>query len=660
MRKLITILFICLLKNSFATNYYVATSGGDAAAGTSPATAWGTIAKVNSSTFSPGDSILFKRGDIFYGTINISNSGSSGNPITFGAYGSGANPIISGFTMPAADWTDLGSNIWESTNPVSTLTGCNMVVIDGVNTPMGRYPNTGYLTYQSHSGNTTITSSSLTGTPDWTGASVVIKKIKYVITSGTITAQSGGTLTYTDDAYYTPTDGFGLFIQNDSRTLDEQNEWYYDPSTKKIKVYSTSMPDNVSVASVSNNIVVTGAYITIENLDLTGANGDAISISSTNHVTVQNCNISFAGINAVYAPGCPYTAVNNNNVYQCNNWGIFLNNESANAIVTNNKVRNIGLINGMTQTYSVGAITAYGNNSLIQYNSIDSVGFMGIDFAGEGSSVLNNLVNHACITKDDGGGIYTSDNKPDKVILGNIVLNTAGCIEGTPDGDYAGYGIYLDSYCSHYIVQGNTVANCNAAGGFFSNLDSNIIRDNTFYNNALLGGFGAQSQVMFEYICCNNTRKNLFNNNLLFTKDVAKNAMFMFSNYTTDDISEFGTADSNYYVNPSGGKLFSTQYNTTITDRNFVNWKTYMGWDANSQSIIKSSGTLDSVLFVYNSTTSPVTTQLSFKYIDVKGNIYNGSITLAPYTSAVLIADGLLNFSGQIKLSGNFKLNNEY
>jgi hypothetical protein len=83
-----------------ATTYYVAAAGNDAANGTSPATAWQTIAKVNASTFAAGDSVLFNKGDVWYGTsLTVPSSGTSGSPITFGAYGSGANPVIKGSTL---------------------------------------------------------------------------------------------------------------------------------------------------------------------------------------------------------------------------------------------------------------------------------------------------------------------------------------------------------------------------------------------------------------------------------------------------------------------------------------------------------------------------------------------------------------------------------
>jgi len=99
----------------WATTYYVdATNGNDAKSGISPSAAWQTVNKVNNSTFGPGDSVLFKRGEIFRGyTLRPPSSGSSSNVITFGAYGSGDKPIISGAARATGAWTNEGSNKWS-------------------------------------------------------------------------------------------------------------------------------------------------------------------------------------------------------------------------------------------------------------------------------------------------------------------------------------------------------------------------------------------------------------------------------------------------------------------------------------------------------------------------------------------------------------------
>jgi hypothetical protein len=73
--------------------YVDATGGNDANSGRSASAAWQTIAQVNNYTgFISGDRILFKRGETWTGTgLVVPHNG-----LHFGAYGSGALPIIDG------------------------------------------------------------------------------------------------------------------------------------------------------------------------------------------------------------------------------------------------------------------------------------------------------------------------------------------------------------------------------------------------------------------------------------------------------------------------------------------------------------------------------------------------------------------------------------
>ncbi len=85
---------LCSTAICWSATYYVdATNGNDSNPGTSESVPWKTIAKVNSSQFQSGDFIIFKRGEIWREQLNVPSSGSPGNPITFGAYGSGNRPI---------------------------------------------------------------------------------------------------------------------------------------------------------------------------------------------------------------------------------------------------------------------------------------------------------------------------------------------------------------------------------------------------------------------------------------------------------------------------------------------------------------------------------------------------------------------------------------
>ena len=77
--------------------YYVdSTNGSDDNNGLSEGAAWQSIGKVNQSTFLPGDRILFKSGQEFFGKLIPPSSGDSSNLIIFGKYGGDERPTING------------------------------------------------------------------------------------------------------------------------------------------------------------------------------------------------------------------------------------------------------------------------------------------------------------------------------------------------------------------------------------------------------------------------------------------------------------------------------------------------------------------------------------------------------------------------------------
>ncbi|MEM4260736.1 MAG: right-handed parallel beta-helix repeat-containing protein [Candidatus Woesearchaeota archaeon] len=99
-----------------ATNYYIdAINGNDLNNGISPTAPWKSVSKVNSSIFSPGDNIYFKRDNFWREQLIIPSSGTKENPITFSAYGVGNNPTITSsidITGKYEDWKEIDSNIW--------------------------------------------------------------------------------------------------------------------------------------------------------------------------------------------------------------------------------------------------------------------------------------------------------------------------------------------------------------------------------------------------------------------------------------------------------------------------------------------------------------------------------------------------------------------
>ncbi|MEV6868385.1 hypothetical protein AB0M44_46330 [Streptosporangium subroseum] len=81
------------------TVYYVDSKGGkDSAAGTSEATAWRSLHKVNATELRAGDTVRFKRGGDWPGTLRLRSSGTAASPISVEPYGKGSDPRITGST----------------------------------------------------------------------------------------------------------------------------------------------------------------------------------------------------------------------------------------------------------------------------------------------------------------------------------------------------------------------------------------------------------------------------------------------------------------------------------------------------------------------------------------------------------------------------------
>lgn len=135
LKLLILSILVSTSINAQNTYYVDTTNGNDNNNGITTGTAWKTITKVNQQNFSAGDSILFKRGEIWSGTrLSIaSTSGAVGAHIVYGAYGTGEKPIISSVIPQSHSWTNTSGNIWKATNPPANHP--HRILINGTEKP---------------------------------------------------------------------------------------------------------------------------------------------------------------------------------------------------------------------------------------------------------------------------------------------------------------------------------------------------------------------------------------------------------------------------------------------------------------------------------------------------------------------------------------------
>ncbi|MBS1524902.1 MAG: right-handed parallel beta-helix repeat-containing protein [Bacteroidetes bacterium] len=588
----ITILVLLFGIQCQAATYYVSSSGSDSYTSTqakSSATPWQTIAKVNSYfvNIKPGDSILFKCGDTFTGTLYITQSGTSASPIVISSYGTGAKPIISGL-IPVSGWSAIGGGIYQANCP-TVASFVNVVLINGVAQSIGRYPNvtapdSGYLNIDSHSGNTSITSAALNTATNWAGAQVVIRKTHWIIDRGTILSNTATTINYKDNSSFSPLNNFGFFIQNSISALDQLGEWCFDKATNKLSIYNgATSPSAYNIQAGSTDSLLCAknrSYVTISGISFYGANTNGIQLSNANYFSIVNCDFSYCGLDGIYGVNLNNLTIKNCSIQNCYNTGIQFNGQFAN--ISNNVVKNIGTVPGMGQSMdpSYQGIAITGNNNIISTNDIENIGDDGIIFAGDSVTIKNNFISNFTFVKDDGGAIYlfsgkdTTVNEYARNIISNIIVNSTAATDGTSGYFQAcAVGIYVDDNGSGVTITGNTVTGC--PGGIkLHNARNNFVTLNTLYNN------GVQLISAHDNATLS-TKNNTITNNIMFSK--YKSQPVLAVNSFKNDVGVLGTVNNNNYSNVIDNQF---QFSVLTKSLNLPIWQHLYGKDVNSTTAI--------------------------------------------------------------------------
>ena len=577
MKNFFTLLFLFVISSAHAATYYFSSASGDdsrtSTQAKSASTPWKSLSKLNTffSSLLPGDSVLLNRGETFYGSIVVNKSGIKGSPIVIGAYGSGNKPVVTALTR-LSNWVAIGNGVYESYN-FSLGANLNILLLNDIQQPIGRYPNTGYLKLESHSGNT-ITDNELSSTPNWTGAELVLRANHWKIERYKITSHSGTTI------YFTGTyaqNNYGYFIQNSVKALDQLGEWSYNPSTKKVSMYfGTKSPSSYNVTASALDSLVSSkskSYVVFDNLTLKGANKYNVNINSGTDFQVKNCDILFSGINGVQVSNHTYFKIENCTVLNSNNNGIA---GGSNSVIRNNIVKNSYSIPGMGQNGDgQGSGIQVGESSIAEYNQVINSGFNAIMFNGDSCIVKNNYIDTFCFVKDDGAAIYTANSMnltyKGRKVTGNIVLNGIGAADGTNTTSSSADGIYMDDDANGVEISGNTITNTNR-GIYLHNSRDIIVKNNISFDNS-------SGQLHMKYDGLGSPLRNhTITNNIFFSK-LAK--QITSSIYTkVDDIASIGRLDSNYYARPIDDRTSISNVTYLYSSSEDKNYFDLAGWKA--------------------------------------------------------------------------------
>jgi len=612
---------------AFSTNYYISNTGNDSSTGLSPSLAWQTINKLNTEfrKILPGDTIFFKRGETFYGSIKVTTSGTADSSIVFTAYGEGAAPIITGFTT-IDGWEKKEGSIWQAAAP-GVMPNLNMVTLNGIAQQIGRYPNAdeadaGYLSYEDFNGNKSISDNELKNSIDWTGAEVVIRKNHWTAERCRVTKQEGNTIFYTYahagvnplqvPKLYPGIKGNGYFFQKDARTLDRNGEWFYDSITHNLLMFfADSNIATLSIkASTVDTLVSTGARSFLRFIDLAfeGANMSGIFNRMGGNISIQHCSFNNMGVKAIHFWDTENVLIEYATTSNVLSNSIQVRSAKAdNITVRNCLVKNTGPFIGMgsffdDRDYKAISVIAK-DNVVIENNIVDSSGLTAIQFQGNNVRVLHNYINFFCYNLDDGAGIYTyvdaSKEKPaipffNRKIIGNIIMNGKGAPHGSVSKGKA-EGIYLDNGSMNVDIIGNSIGYVSNKAFALNNPSDITVLNNTCFNNG--GAWSASRRTSWQPFGKLDIRNNIF----YALYDHQSQVDFLYAGLDEpDDLSIWeaikltGDIDSNYYqhsnpfsfnyvFSPVEGKAFV--YPTPLT---LEHWQDFTGQDVHSRRPAKS------------------------------------------------------------------------
>ena len=592
-RLLVLLLLAFPIARSFGQQtYYIASNGSDTNDGTTVDTPFKTISKVNTLTLQAGSRILFRRGDTFRGTLLISQSGTGVNPIVVDAYGAGIKPTIAGSAI-VSGWINTGNGRWQATcnECGSALTG---LYANSVSQPLGRYPNSdetnrGYLTVQSHVGKAKLVSRQPL-LSNFVGGEAVVRSNYFIIDRALITQQNSNTLTLNNSSAYDLSDNFGYFIQNHPNTLDSQGEWYYDPATKRITLYDNQAdPNNRLITATINSRGITAiarAGISVNNIMTIETLNIGIYFENCSDITVRNCEVINSGENGVQFSGSGNNILFENNRITRTNNNAFQIDTYTNFTFRNNSVLRTALEPGRGKSGDSQyiAFTAYSlTNTLIEYNTVDSTGYSALNFPKNNSIIRRNVLSNFCMTKNDGGGLYVTNNAQESMmnvqLIENIIYNGLGVAEGTPDGFLGANGIYLDNCIQNMTIRGNTAFKCSGAGVYLHDVTNIIVEENTSFDNTY-------TQYALDYITPCSSINNTTRNNVFVAKLPIQYAA-IYNSYTTD-LATLGTFSNNAYARPLDDiqtlRLSYLPPNGNLFDpQSLIEWQTKYGKDLDSK-----------------------------------------------------------------------------
>lgn len=625
--------------NIYSLTYYISTKGSNSNDGLSPNTAWNTIGKVNTEMqrFRPGDQILFERGGTYEGQINLNTSGEEGRPVTFGAYGEGADPMISG-SVPVKGWKPYNRNIMQA----ETDFAVKNVFRNGSRMTSARFPNNGFLTITEpfKKANTGFASDQLKQKNGyWNNSTVRFRSVNWAYEYATIKNFIQGKIYFDKPVEYESQSGFGFFIDNNFESLDAANEWYFKSlgDSKGILYFmppkGINPDDSFMEGSVYYFAFTSGnpvSHIVIRDIKMKNQIQSGIRLIDASNIRIENCTfyrMGETGVTVLIGRNC---SVTNSKFYSIEGKAVYLL-KSIQSEISNNVFRNTGMIAGYgsnNDAFNMCAIAVLdGSGNKISGNNILDTGHDGIDCLGEKNIIEKNVIRNSLILLNDGAAIKTyGASSRNSEISNNFVFSVFGNLEGTlrKENRIISNGIYLDALTNNMTVVGNTIINAGSGIFLYDGCKDNRFEKNKCFNNRIGITFYQEKTPMTNNLVSANYFASVTDEQA-WVQLIASHSGFVPAKFT-----------GNYYISEYGDGLYQFRSGSSVKAFNLSQWRKLIGDNEDpSPNMILEQNAAKAKLFT-NMSDEKKEIILSEKFRDVSGNIISGNISLGPWSSEIL------------------------